>query len=755
MGPHRSLIFAATLTLLFAASMQAQMQVDRTQNVRGVPQVAHGNVSAAARDRAVSSDSTGQAGVYRDKPSIDLRDWGVDCTGTNDATSIVNSYTNVQDNIEGQHILIPAGCIVSLQSGQWQIYGNEGWVLEGAGGPLANRPSIIKYCGSGGPDSTLKIERSGGWTVRGLMIQSGGCGAGTTANGVIVDNDRSGGYTTTDGLFDRVEINASVNTPNWIGLALGIISGVNVEDIRMVNSIVGCANSSNGTGIATGVGSFNTKLEEFHHNNIVQCPSAGLSQANGGFFLEGMDAYGNTPDIQLSSGSDPTYIQDVVSESPYIFNAGYGDNYPATMVASHEGWAGSLSAGYCGLDLHNVGGGDYLFIGDGIDTPPTTTSFPVCAGTNGHLMFIGSTMYSEGLGLGGGNGTVASGPTFVLPSGHNFGGDYSVFRGGRLRMGHAANYGNEDIGYGFFTQYGAELAGYSFNAQSTDDGHLPGMLSIGNDVMYLGNQNITLKGMWPINGRSVTCTYTGTAGSTQWIVNVYPKDAAGNRGGTLSVFRNCPGTGASTLTGSNYLTAVWPRVTGAVSYDVVISNYTNINIGLLAANVADPGSGQTATTTITSGSTRSIFNYSFPNYYDSAITTINGESLIVNAPSKFTSAVTLPALTLATTYISGTAPAIFSGFGASPSIVHSNGTAVFTINVGTGGTATSGVIGLPRAMNGWAVHCDDITTQSTSVFVTKQTATSATSATLTQYSAAAVATPWAASDVLVCQAAAY
>jgi hypothetical protein len=53
------------------------------------------------------------------------------------------------------------------------------------------------------------------------------------------------------------------------------------------------------------------------------------------------------------------------------------------------------------------------------------------------------------------------------------------------------------------------------------------------------------------------------------------------------------------------------------------------------------------------------------------------------------------------------------------------------------------------------VHCDDITTQSTSVFVTKQTATSATSATLTQYGAAAVATPWAASDVLVCQAAAY
>jgi hypothetical protein len=197
-------------------------------------------------------------------------------------------------------------------------------------------------------------------------------------------------------------------------------------------------------------------------------------------------------------------------------------------------------------------------------------------------------------------------------------------------------------------------------------------------------------------------------------------------------------------------------VTNAVSYDVVLLNpVAPTSQGLLAASVADPGSGQTATTTITSGNTTSSFNYRFPNYYDSAVTAINGESLIVNAPPTFTSAVTLPALNLATTYISATAPTLHSGFGSSPSVVHSNGTAVFTINVGTGGTATSGVIGLPKAMNGWAVHCDDITTQSTSVFVTKQTATSTTSATLTQYSSAAAATPWAASDVLVCQAAAY
>ena len=67
-------------------------------------------------------------------------------------------------------------------------------------------------------------------------------------------------------------------------------------------------------------------------------------------------------------------------------------------------------------------------------------------------------------------------------------------------------------------------------------------------------------------------------------------------------------------------------------------------------------------------------------------------------------------------------------------------------------SATSGVIGFPAATNGWIVHCDDLTTQSTSVFITKQTASSATTATITQYNTAGAATAWVASDILHCMA---
>lgn len=88
--------------------------------------------------------------------------------------------------------------------------------------------------------------------------------------------------------------------------------------------------------------------------------------------------------------------------------------------------------------------------------------------------------------------------------------------------------------------------------------------------------------------------------------------------------------------------------------------------------------------------------------------------------------------------VSATAPTISSGFGTSPSIVANNGTAAFTVNVGTGGVATSGVIGLPTATTGWNCFVIDRTNNT----VTRETATTTTSATLT------AAAAWAASDIL-------
>jgi hypothetical protein len=99
--------------------------------------------------------------------------------------------------------------------------------------------------------------------------------------------------------------------------------------------------------------------------------------------------------------------------------------------------------------------------------------------------------------------------------------------------------------------------------------------------------------------------------------------------------------------------------------------------------------------------------------------------------------------------LSPTAPTIAAGGcgGAAASIVTNNGTAAFSINVGTTPT-TACTVTLPTATNGWNCTGTDITTQSTSVFFQKQTATGTTSATITNFNTAGTATNLVASDIM-------
>lgn len=93
------------------------------------------------------------------------------------------------------------------------------------------------------------------------------------------------------------------------------------------------------------------------------------------------------------------------------------------------------------------------------------------------------------------------------------------------------------------------------------------------------------------------------------------------------------------------------------------------------------------------------------------------------------------------------APTVSSGFGTSPSVSANKGPASFSVNVGTGGAASSGVIGLPTAAHGWACYATDVTTPTGNS--TWQTASSTTTATFTNYSRTlGTASAWTASDII-------
>jgi hypothetical protein len=104
---------------------------------------------------------------------------------------------------------------------------------------------------------------------------------------------------------------------------------------------------------------------------------------------------------------------------------------------------------------------------------------------------------------------------------------------------------------------------------------------------------------------------------------------------------------------------------------------------------------------------------------------------------------------------SGSPPVtIASGFGTSPTVNASSSWRSFYVNVGTGGTASSGVINLPGAgaTNGVGCSATDTTTVSSSVFMTRVTSTP-TQISLANYNSSGSQTPWVSGDVIrvICQ----
>jgi hypothetical protein len=93
-------------------------------------------------------------------------------------------------------------------------------------------------------------------------------------------------------------------------------------------------------------------------------------------------------------------------------------------------------------------------------------------------------------------------------------------------------------------------------------------------------------------------------------------------------------------------------------------------------------------------------------------------------------------------------PTIASGFGTGASVSQANGTHSFLINVGTGGVASSGVINIAPATNGWNCTAINGTTFSSTVFATRITGNTTTTVNLGNFNSSFASAPWASGDAL-------
>lgn len=106
------------------------------------------------------------------------------------------------------------------------------------------------------------------------------------------------------------------------------------------------------------------------------------------------------------------------------------------------------------------------------------------------------------------------------------------------------------------------------------------------------------------------------------------------------------------------------------------------------------------------------------------------------------------ALTVVNALIANATPTIAVGFGTGPYVISSNGTATFRISVGSGGTASTGTVGLPYSPGGWNCMVGNYTY--TANQITVMTSSTATSAYVQNYTASTGAlVAWPANATLI------
>lgn len=219
--------------------------------------------------------------------------------------------------------------------------------------------------------------------------------------------------------------------------------------------------------------------------------------------------------------------------------------------------------------------------------------------------------------------------------------------------------------------------------------------------------------------------------------------------------------GANTYSGaSTFSAAVTDSVNGAASTPPLFFTGTILTGGSGTTNFPNlflQPTGTTAATTWSTSGTGLGMNLASGfagNFIDFKVNGGGSSLFVVSSSGAVTAGASLGFKTvlqnasLAHIIMSVTAPSIASGFGTSPSLVANNGTAAFKINVGTGGSASSGVVTMPAAATDWlcAVSPTGAPQAGAEMF---SAPTSSTSITITNYTASTgVALAWPASTVI-------
>lgn len=526
------------------------------------------------------------------KGILDVRDYGVDCTFTHDSAAALNAITAATAT-NGAAITFPPNCHVKIAS-TWLIKNLSGFSVRGYAGAGNNGyfGTNVPTIGWAGASNGIMIDMEyvDGFEIDHLAVD----GRGIAAIGINVDKTGGGGtVNTTDGLFNRLNINANfqgAGNANWVGIKLSAVSTSNVEDMRITNSTFSCGNTTT-SGVAGVwlVHSFNVKNVQIEHNFIHNC-NVGVLQTQGHANIRYNEVGSNHTDFEIDYYTDPEQISYNLSESSqsggrflilgivdHVVEV-TGNNIPVNNTCAITFTNGGTVSSPNGNSFYKgYGGGargSKWCNGVGSTNPPTImgnlANFDVSsADISPFVTFFGNHPHpvvdTATLSNAPKNVILGTGATFVEQSVH---------------------YGNNDAG-------GSRLAPNNQTENST-------ACAVNTICREEGSEETG----GVVTPDRVTCTVTGNDTSAAHIYYVSAVDSAGNETilGTSGSASICKGP--ATFDGTHHETISWLASPGAASYTVYAANpnapgsqYKQVASGIVATSYQFNGPYPTSFTT--------------------------------------------------------------------------------------------------------------------------------------------------------------
>jgi hypothetical protein len=388
----RILLIFALLTAACAVALEPSPGIPATPSTTSVG------------SSSIVSNSVSRTPVYQTKAVLNVRDYGVTCSGTTDDTTAMQNAINASCNLggRGKTLILPNSCTIKLSS-RLNVTKCSGVTLDGgqsqgqatigaAGGAGSGNAVLLWYGLAGG--TVLEINQTRDSVFKNLTVFANASDyrASGAKTGILIDEIAPVTNIVTNNHFDNIQVVNYAANPSFVGIDICPTAPGNCESQNFDRLFITCGGgtptaTSNGAGIRyEGARGAEPYYEYLHWYESRGCSAAiDVEQVNV-LDIDGGLADHNFTDLFINGGRNISYrhIRSELSPAPIVIGTVLSSG-AHDLTVEENSFAGAPNGATTISYPFSVTGGIIRLIKNDWDSNSTVVPF----GPTGSGVFVG------------------------------------------------------------------------------------------------------------------------------------------------------------------------------------------------------------------------------------------------------------------------------------------------------------------------------------------------------------------------------